>query len=94
MPILRMRMRRIERDGHYVNVIPKGLYGDVSNDKNMAEVEGDEAETLTFFLYEELDAFRRAAERVGLDRRDLEDVFYNNADRLLKRAATPRAAIS
>lgn len=83
LPILRMRMKRITREGYYVNVVPKGLYGDVSGDKNMSEIEGTEAEKLTFFLYEELESFRRAAERVGLSRKDIEDVFYNNAQRLL-----------
>lgn len=83
LPILRMRMRRIVRDGRYINVVPKGLYGDVSGDRNMEEVGGPEAERLTLFLYEELDAFRRAAERAGLARADIEDVFCNNARRLL-----------
>ena len=87
MPILRMRMRRITREGHYVNVVPKGLYGDVSGDKNMAEVDGAEAEKLTFFLYEEIDAFRRTAERVGLSRSDIEDVCCNNARRLIAGAS-------
>lgn len=82
LPILRMRMKRIVRDGRYVNVVPKGLYGDVSDDRNMAEVEGAAAESLSFFLYEELDAFRRASERVGLTRSEVEDVFCNNARRL------------
>jgi predicted TIM-barrel fold metal-dependent hydrolase len=93
MPILRMRMRRIERDGRYVNLVPSGLYGDVSNDRNMDEVEGAAAEELTFFLYEELDAFRRAAERVGLSRADIEDVFHNNAARLLKTAGVACRAL-
>ncbi len=83
LPILRMRMRRITRDGYYVNVVPKGLYGDVSGDKNMREVEGAEAEKLSFFLYEELEAFRQASERAGLSADDLKDVFYNNARRML-----------
>lgn len=87
LPILRMRMRRITRDGRYLNVVPKGLYGDVSGDKNMAEVEGIEAEKLSFFLYEEIDAFRRAAERVGLTRDDIADVFCRNARQLLAGAA-------
>lgn len=86
MPILRMRMRRITKEGRYVNVVPRGLYGDVSDDPNMAEAEGAEADKLTFFLYEELDAFRRAAERAGLTRADIEDVFNNNALRLLRGA--------
>ena len=79
MPVTRMRMRRITQGDHYVNLVPQGLYGDVSGDKNMGELEGEEAEKLTFFLYEELDAFRRAAQRAGLKSADLEDVFYNNA---------------
>jgi len=86
MPILRMRMRRVTEGDHYVNLVPKGLYGDVSGDRNMGEVEGEEAEKLTFFLYEEIDAFRRAAERVGLSHGDIEDVFYNNAKEIIKAA--------
>lgn len=86
MPILRMRMKRIEKDGRYVNLVPRGLYGDVSGDRNMGEVDGAEAEALSFFLYEELAAFRLAAERVGLSCTDLEDVFHNNAARLLRSA--------
>jgi len=83
LPILRMRMRRICKNGRYVNLVPKGLYGDVSADPNMGEVEGDEAEALTFFMYEELRAFKKAAELIGLSTTDLEDVFYNNARVLL-----------
>jgi hypothetical protein len=81
-----MRARRICENGVYINLVPKGLYGDLGGDKNMRELEGPEAERLTFFMYEELLAFRRAAERCALSRRDLEDVFYNNAARVLSRA--------
>ena len=87
MPILRMRMRRICKDGRYVNLVPKGLYGDVSGDPNMGELDGSEAERLTFFLYEEIDAFRRAAEAEGLTQGDIEDVFYNNARNMIDSAA-------
>ena len=86
LPILRMRTRRICENGVYVNLVPKGLYGDVSGDRNMREIEGPEAERLTFFMYEELLAFRRAAEAVGLTRGELEDVFYDNAARILRAA--------
>lgn len=82
-PILRMRMRRICHNGHYINLVPKGLYGDVSGDKNMREVEGEEAEALTFFMYEEIDAFRRASLAEGLNKKDIEDVFYNNASAII-----------
>ena len=84
MPITRMRMRRITRGDHYVNLVPKGLYGDVSGDKNMGEVTGAAAAKLTFFLYEQILAFRQAAERTGLTAGDVEDVFYRNAARLLR----------
>ncbi len=83
LPILRMRMRRICENGKYVNLVPKGLYGDVSNDPNMREVDGKEAEKLSFFLYEEIDAMRRACGELGLGRKDIEDMFCNNAEKIL-----------
>lgn len=86
MPILRMRMRRITENGHYVNLVPRGAYGDVSGDSNMREVSNEEAEHLTFFLYEELLAFKKASERLGLSRKDIEDVLCNNARRYIKEA--------
>jgi len=58
-------------------------HGDVSGDAHMREVGGAEAEKLTFFMYKELDAFRRAAHAVKLKRADIEDVFYNNTRRIL-----------
>jgi len=86
LPILRMRMRRICEEGGYVNLVPPGLYGDVSDDPRMREVSQEEGERLSFFMYEELLAFRRAAEAVGLGTADLEDIFYNNAARLIGEA--------
>jgi predicted TIM-barrel fold metal-dependent hydrolase len=83
LPILRMRMRRIDAGGHYVNLVPRGLYGDVSDDINMGEVDGGEADRLTFFMYEEIAAFRQAAESRRLKTADIEDVFCNNAVRML-----------
>ncbi len=74
-----MRMRRICENGIYINLVPRGLYGDVSGDPNMREVDGAEASKLTLFMYEELLAFRRAAEEPGFGRDDLEDIFYNNS---------------
>lgn len=83
LPITRMRVRRICEDGRYVNCVPQGLYGDVSGDRHMREVTGADADALSFFLYEEIDAFRRAAQAVGLTPQDIEDVFYANAARLI-----------
>ena len=84
MPITRMRMSRICERGNYVNIVPRGLYGDVSGDVHMREAEGEEADRLTFFLYEEIYAFLLAAESAGLDRKSVDDVFFNNAERMLK----------
>jgi predicted TIM-barrel fold metal-dependent hydrolase len=83
LPIVRMRMRRICDNGGYVNLVPPGLYGDTSGDPRMREVSPEEGSALSFFLYEMLYAFRRAAEVVGLSTADVEDVFCNNALRLL-----------
>lgn len=90
LPILRMRMKRIEKDGTYVNVVPKGLYGDISGDINMAEVEGRQADELTFFMYEEINAFRIAAKATSLRRQDIEDIFFKNAAALIKGMAPDR----
>ena len=91
LPVLRMRMRRICEQGRYVNLVPKGLYGDVSGDPHMREVDDQEAERLTFFFYEEIDAFRRAAEAEGLTPADVADVFHNNARNLFDQAAEASA---
>jgi len=86
LPITRMRMRRVCEEGTYVNLVPQGLYGDVTGDPNMREVDGGEAERLSFFMYEEIDAFRQAAEEIGLTAGDIEDVFWRNAARALRDA--------
>jgi uncharacterized protein len=86
LPIVRMRMRRICERGSYVNLVPPGLYGDVSDDAHMREVDAAEGEKLSFFMYEELLAFREAAEGAGLNPADVADVMYNNAARLITRA--------
>jgi len=90
MPITRMRMRRLCESGNYVNVAPKGLYGDVSGDGHMREVGGKAAERLTFFVYEEIAAFRRAAEKAGLNKEDIEDIFRRNAQRMIESASSKR----
>lgn len=78
MPITKMRMYRITENGTYINVIPRGIYGDVSADPHMREVDGED---ITTFMYEELLAFKRSAEKLGLSRQDVEDILCNNAVR-------------
>ncbi|MBN2317347.1 MAG: amidohydrolase family protein [Sedimentisphaerales bacterium] len=87
LPITRMRMRRVCDQGTYVNLVPRGLYGDVSDDPHMREVDGPEAESLSLFLYDQIDAFRKAAERTALTAPDIEDVFYYNAIRMINQVA-------
>jgi hypothetical protein len=94
LPILRMRMRRICENGMYVNLVPPGLYGDISGDAHMREVNSEQAASLSFFMYEELLAFRRAAEATGLTQTDLEGVFYGNAAAIITRASAGRPAAS
>jgi predicted TIM-barrel fold metal-dependent hydrolase len=84
MPILRMRMRRICEDGRYVNLVPPGLYGDVTGDPHMREVTSEAGARLSFFMYEELWAFRRAAEAVGLTSGEVRAIFYDHAARLFE----------
>jgi len=85
LPILRMRMKREIHTGQYVNVVPAGMYGDVSNDPNMREISGSPAEELTFFMYEELLAFKQAAHRTGLSKSEVAMIFFDNARQLLQK---------
>jgi predicted TIM-barrel fold metal-dependent hydrolase len=84
MPITRMRMRRICERGVYINLVPPGLYGDLSQDPHMREVSPAEAGQLSFFLYEEILAFRRAAEITHLSVDEIDAVFYGNARCLIE----------
>jgi predicted TIM-barrel fold metal-dependent hydrolase len=83
LPITRMRMRRICEKGNYLNLIPSGLYGDVAGDSHLRELDGEDADRLTFFMYEELEAFCQAAESMGLGEKDIESIFHGNAAKML-----------
>ncbi len=82
MPITKMRMYRICEEDRYVNVVPKGAYGDVSADPNMRET--DDTEQMTTFMYEELRAFKRCAEELRLSKADVQDILCGNAARLFR----------
>jgi len=84
LPITRMRMRRICENGHYINLVPPGLYGDVSADPNMREVSEEEGKSLTFFLYREALAMKMALLRLGFGAKEAERVFAGNARDLLR----------
>lgn len=79
MPIAKMRMYRICERSNYINVVPRGLYGDLSDSPHMAEAPFGSEERITVLFYEILRAFKRTAERLGLSKKDIEDILYNNA---------------
>jgi len=89
-----MRTRRICEGGTYINLVPKGLYGDLSGDPHMREVDGKDADQLTFFMYEEINAFRRVAAKTDLRENDIEAVFYGNAAELLCEAGMPESFLN
>ena len=76
MPYAKMRMYRIDDGGKYVNVVPRGLYGDVSADPHMRETD---EENITTFIYEELLALKGAAKKLGLTKDEVADLMYNTA---------------
>lgn len=86
LPILRMRTHRITENNTYINLVPPKIYGDPDQDPHLREVSAEEAKKLTFFMYEELLSFKRVAERLGLTKADIEDIFYNNAKRMIDTA--------
>lgn len=83
LPITRMRSTRICENGRYINVVPKGLYGDVSQDSHMREADPATEKDITLFLYEEMSAMIRAGQKAGLTQDNLADIFYGNACAML-----------
>ncbi len=97
-PIFRMKARRVVENGFYVNEIPQGSLGafsvdyyktdaasgagSVLSDPHLREIPYPEAAKITFFIYEEIAACRRAAERLGLTKEDVSNIFYGNCARL------------
>ena len=86
LPILRMRGKSICEDGKYINIFIKGAYVDVSDDPHMREITGPESDAITFFMYAEILAFKRAAASCNLTKEDIKDVFYNNARRIINKS--------
>jgi len=80
MPIVAARARRVFEGDNYINVMRDADW----EDSHTRLAPPDERGSVTFMLYEEIAAFKRAAEKKGLSRADIEDVFYNNAHRLLE----------
>lgn len=79
LPIAKMKMYRIDDNGYYVNVVPRGSLGDLTNAAHMRET--DEKE-VTSFTYEIIRGFRKTAKDLTLSKEDIEDVMCNNASKL------------
>ncbi len=81
-PIFRMKARRTVENGFYINEIPAGSLGDVSSDPHMREIPYPEAEKISFFIYEEIISCKNACNKLGLERQDINKIFYGNAARI------------
>mgnify|MGYP002732238883 FL=1 len=83
-PIFRMKSRRTVENGVYINEIPQGQfpYEAIKGDSHMREIPFPEAERITFFIYEEMNACRLACQRMGLSKEDVEKIFWSNSARI------------
>jgi len=69
-------------NGFYINEIPMGSLGDVSSDPHMREIAYPEADKISFFIYEEILSCKRACEKLGLSKEDVNKIFYANSARI------------
>ncbi len=79
MPIAKMRMYRIHENGYYINVIPRGIFGDITGVGHMRESDDP---NITTFTYEIIRGFMKTVKKMGLTKQDVEDVMCNNAVKL------------
>ena len=76
-----MRMYRIVENGEYINVVPRGLYGDLTGVARMRET--DEKD-VTLMIYEQILALKRVALEMKLTDSQVEDIMFLNAKRLIE----------
>lgn len=81
LPIAFMRMYRIVENGEYYNVVPRGLYGDVSGEAHMRET--DETD-VTLMIYEQIRALKRCAAEMKLTDSQIEDIMFHNAKNIIE----------
>jgi len=79
LPISAMRLMREHRNGSYINIVPEGTVGAAAGDPHIREARGEEAEKITFFVYESVFAMVRAVKSMGLGEVEIEKIFYRNA---------------
>jgi predicted TIM-barrel fold metal-dependent hydrolase len=80
LPIAKMRMKRVVENGVYINIVPKGLYGNLEGVAHMREVEDDSQ--ISNFTYEIVRGFMKASKDLSLTKADVEDIMCNNACKL------------
>ena len=83
-PIFRMKSRRTVENGVYINEVPEGQFPKeaLKGDVHMREIPYPEADKITFFIYEEINACRLACQRLGLGKEDVEKIFWSNSARI------------
>ena len=80
LPVAILRLYRITENGDYINIVPKGYYGDISD---MMQIREEENDKITLMIYEQLRVFKQCAMELKLSDTDVEDILYNNAKRLV-----------
>ncbi len=83
-PIFRMKARRTVENGVYINEVRQGDFplDAIRGDSHMREIAYPEAERITFFIYEEINACRKACQRLGLGKEDVKKIFWSNSARI------------
>jgi len=81
LPIAFMRMYRIVENGEYINIVPRGLYGDLTGIPHMRET--DETDVTTM-IYEQIRALKRVSFDLKLSDKDVEDIMFLNAKKLIE----------
>ncbi len=82
LPIAIMRMfRTTDKTGFYYNNVPRGVYGDTFSDPHMRLTD---REDITLMIYEQILALKRVAKELKLSDREIEDIMYGNAKRLIE----------
>ena len=76
LPIAKMRMYRIVENGYYINVVPRGMYGDLTGAAHMRE---SDEQNIGNFMYETIRSFKKCAENLTLSKQDVEAIMCNNA---------------
>lgn len=81
LPIAFMKMYRVVENGEYFNVVPRGLYGDVTGEAHMRETDSTD---VTFMIYEQISALKRVAADMKLSDGAIEDIMFNNSKRIIE----------